>query len=279
MPVMKLDLIFECNGRGWRETYYRNWESQLPGAVLKTAQTLAAKRAALSGKGVQIKAYSITDPLAVGRQGESVPFNPRYEGFELTADTGAVGPSVAVNILWADDITRLHRRQWMRGVWDLAIHKWDQMDDENFGSWMAEFAKYREYVLAKGFGWLNRPRAQEAACSYTYNADEVAPTFTFATAFFDAGDVGKFQSVRFSKFNGSNSPLNRELVVRVVDTTHCVAALPIAAGPMTTQGKCIRYGTPTFVAATNIGVGRVGRRAPGAPLLHTPGRSKARARS
>lgn len=279
MPVLKLDLIFEAKGRGWRETYYRQFESIVLGQALKTVETLAAKRAVLAGREVEIKAYSISDPLAAGRQGESVPFRPRYKGFQLTESTGAVTPAAAVNVLWSDDVTRLHRRIWMRGVWDLAINQTNEQTGPDWDSWYAEFLKYREYVLNKQFGWLTRPQAQEAVCSYSYVAEELVPTFTFAEDFFLPAHFGKYQRVRFSKFNGGSSPLNEEMIVKVVDATHCKAAKPIAAGPMVTDGKCIRYGDPTFVVATNLGVGRVGRRAPGSPLLHTPGRQKARARS
>lgn len=279
MPVYKLDLIFEAGGRGWRESYYRNFEQVTMGGVLADAQTLAQKRSVLNGKGVVIKAYSITDPLAAGRQGESVPFSPVFDGFHLTADTGAAAPSAAINILWADDVTRLHRRQWYRGIWDLAIHKFNQLDSPDFITWRGEFGKFRTYLLSKGYGWLSRPRAGEAPCAYAYGVGSQVPTFSFINDFFPLEQVGTFQHVRFSKFNGGKSTLNREMIVKVTAVNTCEAAVPIAAGPMIVGGKCIRYGTPTFIVATNIGVGRVGRRAPGAPLLHTPGRGRVKART
>lgn len=275
MSVYKLDLIFEAGGRGWRESYYRNFEQTAMGSVLGAAQTLAALRSTLSGKGVLIKAYSITDPLAAGRQGESVPFATPFDGFHLTAGSGATDPSSAVNILWADDVTRLHRRQWYRGVWDLAISHFGKLNSPDFLTWRGEFFKLREYLLEKQYGWINRPRADEQACAYSYLEDSLVPKFTFAADFFPVEAFNKFQSVRFSKFNGSKSTLNRELVVKVIDARNCEAALPIAAGPMVSAGKCIRYGPGAFVIASNIGVGRVGRRSPGSPLLHTPGRAKA----
>lgn len=285
MPVYKIDLIMQANGKGWRETYYRTFSGDI-GTVNQVASTLAQKRAALNGVPVDIEAYSVSDPLTPGRQGESfyfnppVPANPPPVTGEQVQVIGAAAPSASINVRWLNTVNNATRRTQMRGVLDAAITSFNKLESAEYGAWYGAFLEYRQYLLKQQFGWLRTPQLKESLVSYAYTGTATVPTFTFTDpTFFDAGLVGKFVSLRFSKFNGSRSPLNRELVCQVTAQNAAVAAVPIAAGPMTTIGKCIQYGTPTFVVADNIGVERVGRRATGRPLLRTPGRARAKARS
>lgn len=280
MPVYKLDLVFEANGRGWEETYYKNFDSPNFGAAATIAGTLASKRIALSGAPVVIKAYRVTDPLTEGVQGEAFYFNPVYAAGGDAGANGASSPSASINVGWIVNAINRKRRIWMRGVWDDAITNFGQLNNAIYATWNAKWVQWRTYVLQQGFGFMTTPRAGvRMRVTYTYAPGASVPTFTFSGDFFDLAQVNTYQRVRFSKFNGSNSPLNRELVVWVLSRTSAEPATAIAAGPMTNAGSALRYAAPVFYAADNIGVERVGRRAPGAPLLLTPGRSKARARS
>lgn len=284
MPAYKLDLIMQANGKGWRETYYRQFSGDI-GSVNTVAVTLAEKRAALNGNPVVIEAYSVSDPLTPGRQGESFYFNPPIVAAPplvaiSTAATGAASPSASINIRWLSSVNNATRRTQMRGILDGAITDFNQLESAAYGAWYKAFLTLRTYLLQQQFGWIRTPQLKESVVSYAFVGAAQVPTFTFSDeTFFDVLLKDKFVSLRFSKFNGSRSPLNRELVCQVTSQNTAVAAVPIAAGPMTTVGKAIQYGTPVFVAADNIGVERVGRRATGRPLLRTPGRARAKARS
>lgn len=280
MPVWKLDLVFQAGGRGWQETYYRTWAGPGFASAVTVATTLAQKRIALSGSPVNIKAYRITDPLQEGVQGQAVYFNPPIITPIGAGEAGASDPSTAIVTSWRVDDGELGRRIWLRGVWDDAVNNFGTLQGGPYASWFNKFQTYVTYALQQGFGWMRRPRAGvRLQVSYDYDLDPTIPKFTFIGNFFDDSQINTYQLVRFSGFNGKRSPLNRELIVYVSSRTACVAAEPIAAGPQTNPGRAIRYGTPVFVAATAITVDRVGRRNPGAPLLATPGRRRARARS
>lgn len=282
MPTWKLDLVFEAHGQGWEETYYRNFTGSDFGSAATVASTLATKRIALCGSPVRIKAWRINDPLTPGRQGQANYFQPAYVATHGSGEqgNGAASPSSSINVGFINNAENRSRRISMRGVWDDAITKSGSLEGPQYAAWLAVFNVWRTYVLQQGFGWLKRPRAaSDVPVSYSI-VNPVMPLFTFpAGTFTDPGDVGTFKLIRFSKFNGSTSTLNRELVVRVLTTATAEAAAPIAAAAMITPGRAIIYGTPAFIVADNVGVERAGRRAPGRPLLLTPGRSRARRRT
>jgi hypothetical protein len=280
MPVYKLDLIFEAFGRGWEETYYKNFAQADFASAFGVAVALAQKRIVLSAPPVRIKAYRIQDPLTVGRQGSVYYFNPEQVAVDPGGDQGAASPDTTINTTWVHNATNASRTLGLRGIWDTAVRNFNQLNTPAYATWNGIFSTYVTYLKANGFGWLSRVRlASNLAVSYSV-VDPIVPVFTFPAGTFTApADIGKFKLARFSKFNGSRSELNRELVIEVLTTTTAKVAAPISAGPMITGGRAILYDTPVFLAADVIGVTRVGRRAPGAPLLYTPGRARNRPRT
>lgn len=275
MPVWKLDLVFEANGRGWEETYYRNFSGSDFGSAFTVANTLAQKRIGLSAAPVVIKAYRVTDPLTIGRQGQVFYFNPVISAAQRPDDVGAADPATSINIGFIQNAQNLTRRIQLRGVWDDAIRNFGQLDGGPYAAWFQVFGVYRTYLLQQGFGWLNRARAfQNQPVSYSIAVNPVIPVFTFPAAALVGIPDDSFFMARFSRFNGSSSLLNRELILLKASATTASAAAPIAAGPMITPGRAIIYATPALVTADNVGVERVGRRAPGRPLLLTPGHAR-----
>jgi len=278
MPIYQYGLVMQCGGKGWKEIYYRVSSGSIE-TTRTIAETLASKRAFCNGADVLIEACTVTDPISAGRQGVVWYFNPNKNGVDGQTSGGAVGPSVSINIGYRNNAQNLTRRIQMRGVWDTAVTFFNQLNTPAYANWFSQFAQLRSYLLNQNFGWITRPRAAVSQCSYVIPTDTELPQFTFQSDFFPEEEVNTFQSVRFSRFNGSNSVLNRELVVFVTSRFQATSSLPLAAGPMTAPGRCLRYGAPEFVGADDIGVERVGRRATGRPLLRTPGRSRARART
>lgn len=280
MPVFKLDLIFEAGGRGWEETYYRSFPNPDFGSAFTVANTLAQKRIVLSANPVVIKAYRLQDPLTAGRQGSVFYYNPVIAAAPNGGDQGAASPDTTINTTWIDSATNASRTLGLRGIWDSAITNFNQLQTPEFAAWNALFNTYRTYLLQQGFGWLARVAASRNV-PVTYSvADPIVPLFTFPAGTFGAPPYAqRFRLIRFSRFNGSRSELNRELVVEVLSDTTARAASPIAVGPMITGGRAILYSASELRVATQIGVTRVGRRAPGAPLLYTPGRARNRPRT
>lgn len=280
MPVYKLDLIFEAFGRGWEETYYRNFPQPDFASANAVAVALAQQRIVLSAPPVRIKAYRLQDPLTAGRQGSVFYFNPEAVAVDPGGDQGAASPDTTINVDWINSAENLTRTVGMRGIWDIAVRQFNQLNSPGYAQWLTVFNGYVTWVKSKGFGWLSRVRVGPAVVVTYSMADPIVPLFTFPTGTFGAGPYNpKFRVVRFSKFNGSRSELNRELVVEVLTDTTARAAAPISAGPMITPGRALLYTAPAFKVADIIGVARVGRRSPGAPLLYTPGRRRNRPRT
>jgi hypothetical protein len=280
MPVYKLDLIFEAFGRGWEETYYRNFPQADFGSANAVAVALAQQRIVLSAPPVRIKAYRLQDPLTAGRQGSVFYFNPEAVAVDPGGDQGAASPDTTINVDWINSAENLTRTIGMRGIWDIAVRQFNQLNSPGYAQWLTVFGGYVAWVKGKGFGWLSRVRTRSNV-PVTYDVtDPIVPLFTFPAATFGAPPYANpFRLIRFSKFNGSKSDLNRELIVEVRSDTTARAAAPISAGPMITPGRAILYGEPAFKVADIIGVARVGRRSPGAPLLYTPGRRRNRPRT
>jgi len=289
MPAWKLDLIFEARGRGWRETYAADFGTADFQGMQPFALKLGQARIAMAASPVQIKAYAVEDPLTSGRQGQTINFKPRLSAPAWPGDDGATDPSTAVNIGFINAITNKTRRIQLRGCPDGIVNDFGELTGPLYGAWEGKFLAWRQIMLgisqqgvSANYGWFSRVPLNVPAgkVTYTYAAGAVVPTYSFAANFFADDDVEKPRFVRIRRFNGGNSPLNGGQVVFVIDRQTAQPMTPIAAGPMTTPGLCQRYATlPSLVVASNIGVEKAGRRAPGAPLGYTPGRRRKRARS
>lgn len=280
MPVLKLDLIYEARGRGWEETYYRNFPTADFASAFAVATTLAQKRILMSAAPVVIKAYRVQDPLTPGRQGSVFYFNPVITPGASGGPTGAAGPSVSINSVWVHNATNASRTLQFRGIWDTAVQQFNQLNSDDFALWNSLFVSYRTYVLQEGFGWLTvNVIAANVPVSYSIDVNPIIPVFTFPAGTFAGPTFPYFTKVRFSRFNKARSVLNGELVVKVNSATQAEAAEPIATEAMVNGGRARIYGTPSFIAANLIGITKVGRRAPGAPKLETPSRSRARPRT
>jgi hypothetical protein len=281
MPVWQVALIHEANGRGWRETYYKNFGVTNFEAAIPEAQTLAGWSIKMKATPVKIKAVSFSDPILEGRQGQTFYFNPPAEATVTNeqAGEGAVSPAAAINITGLHADGNLTRTQPLRGVWDVAITQFNQLSSAGYAAWRDTFLNWRFFLLDKGYGFLHRERAGSAKATYSYVGTDQFPTFGFPANFFPEEQIDTYQRVRFSRFNKSDSPLNRELVIYVTARNAATSATAISAGPMVNAGRVIRYATPTFKVFSSLNVARVGRRSTGAPLLYTPGRRRNRPRS
>lgn len=281
MPAWKLDLVFECRGRGWEETYYADFGVPSFDDMLTIAQNLAAKRIVLAAPPVVIKAYRLSDPLTEGRQGKAFYYKPEAAAPTNPAWTGAVEPSAAVNIGFSKNTTNQTRRIQMRGCPDEIMVEFGQLKGAAYASWALLWENWKLFMLGSPrFGWLSRPTVGAAApVTYSLAVNPVLPVFTTPANFFTADDEGKNRYVRLRGFNGRHSELNREMQVYVITRSTFTPLQPIAAGPMISPGMVQRYGPPVFVAADVLTIEKAGRRAPGAPLLQTPGRSRARPRT
>lgn len=237
MPVFKLDLVFEAGGRGWTETYYRNFENADFASAFQVATTLATKRIELSARPVVIKAYRLQDPLTPGRQGSVFYFNPVHAAGPGPDDKGAASPDTAINSTWVNNASNASRTLQMRGVWDGAITNFNQLQDPIYATWKQKFDGFATYLRQQGFGWLSRPRAKSnVPVSYSIAVNALVPVFTFPPDTFTPEENNTFKLARFSKFNGSKSELNRELVIKVTGTATAEVAAPIAVGPMILGG-------------------------------------------
>lgn len=289
MPALKLDLIFEARGRGWRETYYgdfpvTNFEEMVP-----IAKKLAAARIAMAASPVQIKAFAVSDPLTPGRQGQTFNFAPRYSAPTWPGNDGATDPSTAVNVDFQRAGSNKARRIQLRGCPDGIINDFGELTGTLFGAWSQPYEAWRLIMLGQGqppnvnYGWFARlpvANVDPSEVSYAYAVGATVPTLTFEAGFFPLGDQKKNRYIRIKGLNGGTSSLNGEAVVYVLTDATAKTTKPIALGPMTTTGLATRYAAlPTFFPCVNVRISKAGRRAPGAPLGYTPGRRRARRRT
>lgn len=296
MPQWKLDLIFEARGRGWRETYYANFATDNFQGMLPFAQKLATARIAMSAAPVEIKAYSVSDPITAGKQGQTFYFRPRYKAPQWPDNDGATDPSTSVNVEFIRAANNATRQIQLRGCPDGIFDDFGELTGSLFGAWDIKYQAWRNVLLGLGgqpsanYGWFSRLPLNVPAgkVTYAYVPGAFVPTLTFVAPpvagvsppFFPEGDLGKTRYLRIRGVNGGTSKLNGELVVFVTGENTAEPVKPIALGPMTTSGMAQRYAIlPTFGIADNIGVKKAGTRRPGAPLLYTPGRRKGRART
>jgi hypothetical protein len=166
----------------------------------------------------------------------------------------------------------------LRGFWD-AVETNQAYHPElpEAAGWTERLVAWKATLIDGAYGWPSKlPAASAKGDKVTYaGAADNKVTFTLQAPGMPVATVGTVQQVRFSKFNNSNSILNRALLVSVDDATHLTTIQQVGAGPMLTKGR-FNFRSPSFVAYANTGSISLGERRMGKPLDHYPGRSKAK---
>lgn len=266
-------------GYGWTEVHYKLSDSDNP--ALNTQLTnfitnVAEARRVLLGEGCAIVGVRVSYPRAGAIASYGLrKFLPGDEEKIATSQSNSLA------IVFNDSTYTKQKVLHLRGFWD-AVEANEAYHPElpEAAGWEERLIAWKQALITGNYGWPSKVPADSAKginVTYASDADDIV-TFTLPAPGMPAATVGTIQSVRFSKFNTSNSVLNRALLVTVDTALSLKTVAPIAAGPMKGKGR-FNYRSPGFVGYANTGSISLGERRMGAPLDRYPGRSKAKART
>lgn len=263
-------------GYGWTETHYKLSSSDNPALNTQLANfqtNVCEARRVLLGEGCAIVGFRVSYP----RAGAIASYGLRrfLPGDETKTSTSE---SNSLAVVFNDSTYTRQKVLHLRGFWDaVETNQAYHPEEPGAAGWEERLIAWKQALIDGGYGWPSKDAAISAKgidVTYTSAADNRV-TFTLKNPGMPAATVGTIQSVRFSKFNRSNSILNRALLVTVDDVTHLTTVNPIGAGPMTSKGR-FNFRAPAFVGYANTGSISLGERRMGAPLDRSPGRSKAK---
>ncbi len=281
MPSTDVKCVFifrDSSGTGWSEIHYWNTSSENPLLNVRVGHmvdVVAPARAALLSADCFLIGCRASYPRAA-----SVASLSKTLSLQGNLDISGVSPAVSLATKFTDVSATRHKVTHLRGFWDLVEINGEYHPEGGAAfDWTGKFNDWKATLINGGYGWRSRDGATSAkGVVSAYSADDDGRVTFIVSA--DAGltaQVGKVVSIRFSRLNDSKSPLNRQLLVEVINATTLKTVSPVAAGPFTGQGRySMRIGT--FAQYAQVYDVSLGRRAQGRPFGQLPGRGKPKAK-
>lgn len=282
MPVtVRYNAFFGSDrGYGWLETHCRqfaNAPDNLLATMLDFKTLIDDKRRPLLGRDCRVEALRVSYETATGDIASS-PFKYAPFAYPGNQREGAA-PSVSAKARFGDATNSHFSDVHLRGFWD-AVEQDEQL---NFGTaagtaWKALFDQYAAALVTGQYGWegIDPPTTRRGnVLGYTFDVDNrVVFTLAITEGPPLAGLAGTRYRMRCAKINNSNSVLNREFTVEVVNATTVKTVRPVAALPFSSAGTFV-IATKTFRQYTGIQYVVLGRRSMGRPTGRSPARRKA----
>lgn len=275
MPIYQTTAFFECRGKGWTETWFRDSGSENSLAVLNAFDIgLWNKRALMLGKEAKIKATrtSFTGVLQDSRLSYAeIPGNPGFS---------AAPPQVTLLTIFYSGAATKRKFVFVRGIDDDAAMEGGKFTPGSAIAFQNASTSWSIHVISNSYGWLGiDTKIPKQLLDYVQTVDNRVQ-INLEPGAFPLTDVGTLQRVNIKKANGPiKSELNRRQVVFVLDQDSCVTASEQAVFPRTsvTPGILERLSftlyTANLAASQKIGERRVGK-----ALLEPVGRIRNRVR-
>jgi hypothetical protein len=279
-------MIFQSPGKGWTESYFFNYVSDDIKAAFEPMSFLAGRRAQLLGTNAYVKAIRVAlviSALGVVQKNKSKLRKIRYDPSpQIVGNQLAEGDVCVLSMLRNADQSR-KKASYLRGIPDAIEFDDGTYNPDGAAGWGARYDAYIERMKligggASNLGWWGYVPFPEAAIqTYSVVAATSIVTITMPAGTFAAFDPGKKLSVRIRGVN-VHSVLNGSQVITVVDPATCKITKPLACGPFVSGGEMIIY-TRSLIPVADADVPSITTHKTGAPLLESPGRLRARART
>lgn len=273
--IYQATAFFECNGKGWSESYYRESGSitTLEGLSVFD-KPLWEKRALCLGIPCQLFARRVS---FVDVKGDSLTV------FETlpTSQFDAASPDIALLQKCTSTVLGKNKLVFLRGIADDAEVNGGQINTGASGAaFIGVMNAFTNYLKEIPYGWLGvGSKVEFKLLDYTQNLDGTVNVVGEAGSY-GAGPWPAPIQVRFKKANGPyKSQLNQRLVVQPTsgtsaDTIAAIAVLPHVA---TNAGRIVRW-TPTLYPINNVFHIKIGERKTGKVYGVPRGRVPNRAR-
>jgi hypothetical protein len=278
--VKCLAIFGSDEGRGWSEAH----SLQFPGPPADLLPTLLAfkqlvddKRRPLLGSDCRVEGLRVSFDTPDGNIASSAF---KYSPFAYPANKrDSASPSVSAKARMGEVTNQLFSDIHLRGFWD-DVERNEQLDFTTAAgqAWKLLFDQYAAALVQGGYGWegieeLTTRRGN--VVNYTLNPDK---TISFNLELLHGPAItepaGTLMRIRFAKINGSNSALNRDFAVKVVDETNVKTVRQVAALPFIEQGTFV-IEAKSFNVYTGVQYVILGKRSMGRPIGRSPARRKA----
>jgi hypothetical protein len=272
LPITKVTLTFLQGPQGWTENYYIGTTSPDLTAQLSLAETLASKRAAMSGAQTIITYVKVSnestqrDVLISGSSYYGNPSEPSDAPDSAILVKRYAVSNVAISPLYC------------RGVWDSLITAGGNI---NYASpWISPFNSWTAFITASGnnLGFTARdPSASKKSLitNIVSNADGTL-TITIGAPDWAALTVGANYKAFVSKVLGA-ATANGPLTLKILSATTAKSVERIAIFPYTGAGQ-VSVTVLKFFQYGRTQLERVVERKVGRPLYASRGRQPVRVR-
>lgn len=284
MPLVKLTQYFQVNtAYGWTETWYKQYadNASLESIFAGDGQALMDKRQAMLAPEASIIALGVSDQSINGDS------DLKYQNRPGTCPGNCDAPHTAIYCIARSGTNTQRKAVFVRGQPDDVVMFGGKFQPAAPGApptlGIAEFVlagtNYFNFLKSQSFGWLKNNRTKEGTLvSFTVNADKEVVLTTSAGFFPPVDPNGKpvFHRVRIT-YKRKKTVLNGTWVVQVRNEVTATLIESVNPFPVAGTGQIVRY-TPalqTFIEGS-WNFQKSGERKAGKPLLHTPGRSKAK---
>lgn len=282
MPVVLKHTAFfgSDGGRGWSESHALLLEdapTDLLPYMLAFKVLMDDKRRPLLGKDCRLEGLRVAYESAAGSIASSAY---KYAPFLSSGNQReGAAPSLSAKARFGDVSNTAFSDVHLRGFWDV-IEENEQLNlTSGPGAiWKGLFDQYAAALVAGGYGWEGLDDATTRrgnVVGYTANVDK---TITFNLEITEGPAItepaGTKLRIKCSRLNNSNSALNRDFTVTVVDETNVKTVRQVAALPFLNAGTFIME-QKTFRTYTGVQYVILGKRSMGRPIGRSPARRKA----
>lgn len=280
--IAKCGLVFLSNeGYGWTEIHFRDTLSETPN--LQTELDLLETKIVPKRRNILGQNCKITGIRVSFKRDGVVASQSRHLAAVADGFPGQDGASQSDSLAcpFFDSTGTRHKICHVRGFWD-SVESGEvyRPDLGAAGAWQAKLDAWKTALVTNGYGWMSKSAALSQkgnVINYTTQTDGRV-LFQLAAVVGTMPAAGTDVLVKFSRLNKSRSVLNKLLPCTVDDAVTLITREPIAAGAFASKGR-FQISVPAFVGYAGMEVPSLGKRAMGSPLLHSPGRAKAKPRT
>jgi hypothetical protein len=286
--IYRIVFGFRGNGQGWAETHAFLNSAPNPKDVMPTMADIATKRVQMLGREFEINAIRVSRYAldANTRARGSFVLKQSFRNSVTTVSAAAEPADVALIVRGSAEPSQVNpqfdanqNQTFLGAPLDICVDNAGVVDTGR-GGLAAAFASWRSAMLSTSMGWLANSQLADVDISAVQQNTNGTVRLTTTADLLLTLNQGQLYKARIRRVNAGVSPLNGEVIVRIVDT-HTMDTQQVIGLALEQTGGSMRIykQIQPFIDYGDISLnGNVGNHKRGRPFGSTPGRARKRIR-